>query len=340
MHVVPTLLQDILIVIAFFWKPDRLPTLILQLNSFMRYTTFTNITIVITTNKPANLINALNLYMIDCSKIEICDSKLSKKNSFDLTFEHRLVIEEKLKTKHYTAYMYTEDDHMITPQGLVSWAIDTELLEPLGFVRGFVRSEYCGERQQHLFDYAFAPKDISLTKGRPKVDSSYKRTTSGINFESNLQHISSKYGGSELCPSTGEQGGNIYTPCPIHTQFFSPEYFHQGMWLLSHIQLIAFMRDKMWNINYCKTYKHSLYNWGSRERAASYNLLINIPPGFQHNKVIPYYNINNKHILSRLGVLYHLSGNYCHFNNNRDRSYIYDSNHNYTTSIHSDKGEG
>ena len=227
--------------------------------------------------------------------------------------------------------MYNEDDHLITPQALVSWAIDTELLEPLGFTRGFLRSEYCGGRQQHLNDYC--NPDVRLTQGRRKVDRLYTQTNNNSNatFEHLLNTISDKYG-SELCPSTGKHGTIVYTPCPIHANFFSPEYSYQGMWLLSHTQLQSFMTHDIWNITYCKEYIHPIYTWGIRERAASYNVYINIPPGFQHNKVIPFYHIHGKNRLSRLGILYHLSANYCEIipNKTPDKSYLYPPNHIYT----------
>ena len=326
MTVVPYLLQDILIVIAFFWKPDRLPILVWQLNGFMKYSSFSNITIVVTTNKPENLAFACKHYSMDCSKVEIWDSILVKNNPLDLTFEHRIVIENKLKFKNYTAYMYTEDDHMITPQALVSWAIDTELLEPFGFTRGFLRSEYCGDGQQRLID--FDNPFVSLTNGRPKVDRLYKNTTNGVNFEGLLYRMSDKYG-SELCPSTSDHDGSvIYTPCPIHAHFFSPFYPYQAMWTLSHTQLQTFMKHDIWNVTYCQTYTNPLQPWPTREKAASYNLFVNIPYGFDSNSVIPFYHIHNKNRLSRLGTSYHLSANYC-YKNHRDHSYIYPANHTY-----------
>ena len=71
MTVVPYLLQDILIVIAFFWKPARLPMLVWQIDGFMKYASFSKISIVVTTNKPANLEYACKHYSMDCSKVEI-----------------------------------------------------------------------------------------------------------------------------------------------------------------------------------------------------------------------------------------------------------------------------
>ena len=41
----------------------------------------------------------------------------------------------------YTAFLYIEDDTGITWPSLVSWALDQQHLEPLGFSRGFYRTE-------------------------------------------------------------------------------------------------------------------------------------------------------------------------------------------------------
>lgn len=38
--------------------------------------------------------------------------------------------------------MYVEDDTRVTWPALVSWAHDTVLLEPLGYLRNFYRTEF------------------------------------------------------------------------------------------------------------------------------------------------------------------------------------------------------
>jgi hypothetical protein len=42
---------------------------------------------------------------------------------------------------NYSAYMYIEDDTLVPWPAIVSWAFDTEVLAPLGFIRGFYRTE-------------------------------------------------------------------------------------------------------------------------------------------------------------------------------------------------------
>ena len=41
----------------------------------------------------------------------------------------------------YTTYIYIEDDTGLQWSALVSWALDQQVLEPLGFSRGFYRTE-------------------------------------------------------------------------------------------------------------------------------------------------------------------------------------------------------
>ena len=136
----------------------------------------------------------------------------------------------------------------------------------------------------------------SLTNGRFKVDRLYKNTTTtsisatnGVNFEYLLHRMTDKYG-SELCPSTGEHGAIVYTPCPIHAHFFSPSHPYRAMWMLSHTQLQTFMAHDIWNITNCLAYSNPLHPWELREKAGSYNIFVNIPYGFDSNSVIPFYH--------------------------------------------------
>ena len=63
-------------------------------------------------------------------------------NKYDLLWEHRVVVQERFHSNHnYTSFMYFEDDTLIPWQTMVSWAIDTEVLEPLGFTLGVFRTE-------------------------------------------------------------------------------------------------------------------------------------------------------------------------------------------------------
>jgi hypothetical protein len=45
------------------------------------------------------------------------------------------------KLKQYTSIIYMEDDTRLSWPALISWALDTEVLEPLNFTRCILRTE-------------------------------------------------------------------------------------------------------------------------------------------------------------------------------------------------------
>ena len=100
-------------------------------------------------------------------------------NPCRIVWVHRDAINEAITHANYTAVISNEDDHRITWPALVSWAIDIEILEPLGFTYCFYRTEVSQENGSfNLLDWTHSH---NLTES-PLVDmqalspSAFRRT--------------------------------------------------------------------------------------------------------------------------------------------------------------------
>ena len=116
----------------------------LTLTEVGTYAQFTNVDAVVIANDVSATQHAISTFDLDYD-IHVWDFNGSSPHnwggSYDMLWEHRSVIEEAFKNEKYTTFLYMEDDtHFPWPQ-LVSWAIDTEVLVPLGFTRGIFRTE-------------------------------------------------------------------------------------------------------------------------------------------------------------------------------------------------------
>ena len=68
---------------------------------------------------------------------------------------------------NHTAYVYIEDDTEVLWPALLSWAIDTEALEPLNFQRGFYRTEVGDDGESKMLDQNDPPDRIDVRPGSP-----------------------------------------------------------------------------------------------------------------------------------------------------------------------------
>ena len=140
----PPLLANLFVVGTFHWNLANVNLLRLTLTEVGTYAQFTNVDAVVIANDVSATQHAISTFDLDLD-IHVWDFNGSSPHnwggSHDMLWEHRSVIEEAFKNEKYTTFLYMEDDtHFPWPQ-LVSWAIDTEVLVPLGFTRGIFRTE-------------------------------------------------------------------------------------------------------------------------------------------------------------------------------------------------------
>jgi hypothetical protein len=178
----------------------------------------------------------------------------------------------------YSTYMYLEDDTLVPWPALVSWAFDTEVLEPLGFMRGFYRTEV-------------SPKtgDLVLMDIRGHVvESHWKRS---------IQVAPSPL----VCNKTTGDWNSTHQPtvtsnqktCLIHSTYIELPWCYMGMWISTHLQLQKFIQSQLWEKEQALALE-SIYGivgvkwFGYPERSTVYNQFVEVPTGHETANVIPY----------------------------------------------------
>jgi hypothetical protein len=143
---VPSLLASLLIVISFHWDVGKLTLLRVSLHEVMKYRLYTNVDIVVVTDNLQALNNALHAFNYHGVDTVLYNKSKNNEDKYDLLWEHRNVVEERFHNdqkqySNYSTFLYFEDDTFIPWSHLVSWAIDNDILEKLGFSRGVYRTE-------------------------------------------------------------------------------------------------------------------------------------------------------------------------------------------------------
>lgn len=152
-------LANILIIISFAWNKSKFIYLHDVCHELLTFSEHTSVDIVIVTDNPsavnASLMHKFPSFRLmkhmEMWKVNTVNKK-DEIHKYDLLFEHKRVIESKRKWKNYTSFVYLEDDQLLRWSTMLSWAIDTEYLEPLGLTRGIYRTEISDRGEPTLLD--------------------------------------------------------------------------------------------------------------------------------------------------------------------------------------------
>jgi len=316
----PVALTKILFVLSFHWSLAKLTFLTVVLNELASFTKYTAVDILIITNKRESLQNALLGYDFPYRAIQFNASMDAKKsNKYDLLWEHRHVVAEEYNKGNHTTFVYIEDDTFIPWSTLVSWAIDTEVLEPLNFTRGVYRTEIDEDGKPTLMDMMVNHANLLPCKINVTTDPNNPETVTTLNVSSapSFQATKQKYQ-ANVCFSFDIP----LSRCVVHNTFLQMYNPYQGMWILTRRQLETFMRHELWERNHALRKGNTRrpgqknWEWGFPERSAGINLFVNVPPGFHTNNVVPYVKrVDGKFYLSKLGRVQHIRNGYqtgCH----------------------------
>lgn len=140
--VVPPSLKRVLFCITFHWNVAKL----VYLESMMAATTTykTDVDILIVTDNARNVKRVLEHwgYFENLRVWQAPEETLNiEEEEYSLLWGHKVAIEEQLEGENqngrgeYTSVIYVEDDTRLGWATLVSWALDTEVLEPLQYTR-------------------------------------------------------------------------------------------------------------------------------------------------------------------------------------------------------------
>ncbi|CAL5222120.1 g4436 [Coccomyxa viridis] len=259
---VPRLLQHVLLVISFRWDVQKLIYLKSALYNAHQYQT--SVAIHVVCDEAAALRHVLHTweYPVTVNESQNLDNDT---NTFSLLWEHRGIMQAAAMSGLYTTYIYMEDDTGLRWSSLVSWALDQQILEPLGFSRGFYRTE------------------ISPVDGATMM----LDTTEPINLTTYNRTVTVESHGSDLCLPVTSDRASISTICP-NKHFVQLKRTFMGMWIASHTELLNWIQHDFW---------HKAQSLGAvvpdplldyPERTTGLFAYVDPPTGFLTRSVVPY----------------------------------------------------
>lgn len=319
--VLPLLLAKVLVVVSFHWSLSKLTLLTNVMNELASYGRHTHVDIIVITNKQKSLETAFLEYDYPYRAVQFNASANSHK--YDLLWEHRHVVAEEFAVNNHTTFIYIEDDTLVPWTSLVSWAIDTEVLEPLNFTRSMYRTEVDEDGTLTLNDMMINKANSLSCKINVTTDPSNPETVATLNVSTSVafRDTMHKYQNANcLSPSRFH---STTTECVVHSTFLQMYNPYQGMWILTRRQLQSFMAHELWDKNKAlrrgntRRSNQRNWEWGFPERSAGMNLFVNAPPGWHTNNLIPYVEDvkDGKFYLSKLARVHHIRNGYqtmCH----------------------------
>ncbi len=286
----PSLLGSVLVIVSFHWDLLKITLFHVTLRELIEYRVHSPLVdIVVVTDRPEALARLLHDFRYENIEIHAFNSssrQFTGQDKYDLLWEHRDIVKERLHSvRNYSTFMYVEDDTLVPWSSLVSWAIDTEVLEPLGFTRGIFRTEinHTGQRSLndfftdvanhlgcssnitkddknqsphyvdtiHLTDYSEESR-ILLQQSKEKHKNAYCLPPAhSVTFHSHrpsLGHTNTKaLSAKHTKPGSHQMSDGQLQLCPIHSHFVNLYTPFQGMWIFSHTQLRKLIEHKLWD---------------------------------------------------------------------------------------------
>jgi hypothetical protein len=206
----------------------------------------------------------------------------------------------------YSTYIYIEDDTFISWPSLVSWALDSEVLQPLGFMRGFYRTEVNADTGELvMLDHIGLPP-VDLTR--------YRRV---VHLEASPMVCNSTDG--TWRHSRHRVTGNH--TCFVHASYIELPMPFMGMWISTHQQLQQFMKSVYWDKDAALAVKvpHPV-PLGYPERSTFFNQIVSVPAGHLSASVVPYDPSAKQ--LSNVAAISHLRNAYSRWSKTRVSKYF------------------
>ncbi|EWM29058.1 hypothetical protein Naga_100024g48 [Nannochloropsis gaditana] len=274
-----SLLEDILVVISYHWNVGKLVYLTSMLDLIQTYETKVDVLIVTNNDKALHKFLAARGYIEKSNPtIQLWQAPTSNdSNKYSLLWVHRQAIEKAVERHpNYTSIFYMEDDTHLSWPTVVSWALDTEVLEPLNFTRCNYRTEVDAETGDfNVLDY---PYFLSITS-ESVLDAT--RNTDFLRLQERLR--------KQPALDCGKHHDKTRWSVGVHDRFISPTYPYQGMWMATRAQLARFMAHPYWKKKIASTATLPAgMGMGYPERTTVMNLLINVPEGFRSNCMVPF----------------------------------------------------
>jgi hypothetical protein len=270
---VSPLLERILVCIAYKWNLHKMVYLESMLDIIDRYET--NVTTLVVTDEAAKL----NVVLRNWGYTDgfSCWQAPSANDShpYSLVWAHKMAIEEATLKINYTSIVYMEDDTRLSWAALTSWALDTEVLEPLNLTRCFYRTELSPDTGHRVMLDWKQPVSIK-SRGQP-LDVT---VANPLTFQSVTNRVANRSCGFIRI-------GLGPWVCVVHRHFLNPTQPFQGMWAATKKQLNAYMSSPYWRKESALAIKIP-FGFGYPERSNSLNILVNVPAIYDSSCMVPF----------------------------------------------------
>jgi hypothetical protein len=279
-------LEYLLVVVTFHWDVTKLVYLERVLDAAGTYRT--RVDVLIVTDQAQAVHSVLASWGFQADKRQDLTvwqaPNTAEEKKYKLLWAHRQAIADRLHVvgpNHYSAIFYMEDDTRLDWPAVVSWALDTEVLEPHNLTRCFYRTEvHATYGTPALLDWR-APLNLSAPGTVLRLDSGQSGT--GPSFS--RSHRTSATAQKAACESLFLRDGSPWD-CSPHSVYLLPREPFQGMWTATRPQLTAFMAHPYWNETQAVDAKLP-ESYGYPERSNCMNLFFNVPAGMLSSCAVP-----------------------------------------------------
>lgn len=279
------LLTHVLVIICFHWNVGKLLCLERILDVVHSYRT--RVDVVVVTDRAQALQTLLKTWGASATRVHVWQapsfkseantsafSKLGGSPSKSLMWAHRQAIEARVREieQSYSTVVYLEDDMRLEWPALVSWALDTEVLEPLNLTRCFYRTEVEPEHGKIMMLDWTHPLQLSKVNmlALERINEPALVVSQADDRAFSALDTSDAYQFHQIPTVPGNASSFSH-----HWLFVYPEFPYQGLWVASRAQLSVFMAHPYWNEVDALT--ADLPAFGYMERSNVMNLFINVP---------------------------------------------------------------
>jgi len=277
--------------VTVFWNPTRLVFLRPILTEVHKYQRHVHVDVVMVTNAAPALERVLRSW--GHKEVAVVPFHRPNKPNTSLLYGYRGVMEKRFNNPGYTTYITIEDDTFVPWSALLSWALDTAILEPLGFTRGIYRTEVALDGTVVLVD-ALSPLNLTIHPRKLNVSDARPPEALGRNA-------------TDTSDPTDDE--NRFKTIHPHLFYVQLDNFYQGMSLITRSQLEIYMNNSLWRQDGCRF-------WGYPECSHS-NVFVDPPLGYQGNVVVPYVITDRGPVLSLLARVEHMRNGYAVLPNNQ-----------------------
>ena len=297
-----SLLMHLLVMITFHWDVTKLVYLERMLDIVSSYRTRVDI-LVVTDRSSAvrsvlaswgrekDVLHSIKVWQASARatapEVGKTGSQVEYAAKYTLLWAHRNAIKTQIHTlgHSYSAVFYMEDDTRLDWPAVVSWALDTEVLEPINLTRCFYRTEVDASKgTPNMLDWQFPMKVtdeniLDMAPAQTPVNKAGKEWSTG-NSSSQERRWPLKD-----CHELKLRDGSSWA-CAPHRRYIRPAFPFQGLWAASRKQLAAFMAHPYWNERDA-VLADIPYPLGYPERSNGMDLFLNTPDGQVSNCAVP-----------------------------------------------------